>query len=305
MAKKFKVGERFKYYDFIVYADRGSNSARTLADNLSCRRWRAGMPDRYNRRPAYFKGYGEPIVCNWGTTSGPDWRSIRAAMGRSEAKGLILNPFDKVRVALNKIDTFKALDAAGVPCVKWTTDKEQVKKWLQSKKQHAVFVRKTVTGQGGAGITICTANAAPNSELRVPDAPLYTRNYPKTHEFRVHVAFGKVIDFVEKRAILTAQKVDRFVRNHANGWTFAHQLSRLTGEDKTVLDKIATDAIKALGLHFGGVDLLAILDTPESGGRLKGAVVCEINTGPGLENTQTIAAYKQAFETFRNQVRGK
>lgn len=300
MPKKFKVGERFKYYDFIVYADRGSDSAHTLASNLSCRRWRAGMPDRYSRRPAYFKGYREPIICNWGTTNGPDWASIRPALALSESKGLILNPFDKVRVALNKIDTFKALDAAGVPCVKWTTDKEQVQKWLASKKQHTVFARKTVSGQGGAGISLVQG-----ADAAIPAAPLYTRNFPKTHEFRVHVAFGKVIDFVEKRAILTAPKVDRFVRNHRNGWTFAHQLSRLTGEDKAVLDGVAVSAIKALGLHFGAVDLLAILDTPESGGRLKGAVVCEINTGPGLENTQTISAYKSAFETFRNQVRGK
>lgn len=300
MPKKFKVGERFAYYDFIVYADRGSNSARTLADSLRCRRWRAGMPDRYTRRRAYFKGYREPIICNWGTTGGPDWTSIRDAVARSQDKGLILNPFEKVRVALNKIETFKALDAAGVPCVKWTIDKEQVKKWLASKKQHTVFARRTVTGQGGTGITLVSGPTA-----TVPDAPLYTRNYPKTHEFRVHVAFGKVIDFVEKRAILTAPKVDRFVRNHANGWTFAHQLSRLTGEDKAVLDGMATAAIKALGLHFGAVDLLAILDAPESGGRLKGAVVCEINTGPGLENTQTISAYKHAFETFRTINRGR
>jgi len=58
-----------------------------------------------------------------------------------------------------------------------------------------------------------------------------------------------------------------------------------------------------LNLHFGAVDVLAILNPPsESGTRaLKSFVICEVNTGPGLENTVTIEAYKNAILELKNE----
>jgi glutathione synthase/RimK-type ligase-like ATP-grasp enzyme len=203
-----------------------------------------------------------------------------------------------VATAINKISCFKALALAGLPTVKWTTNKEDVAKWL--KKGREVFVRKEVTGQGGSGITILQTETA-----LVDDAPLYTRNFPKTHEFRFHVAFGRVIDLTEKRARINDGRAEsRYIRNARTGWVFAHQLSRLHPEDRDTMEKTAIAAIKACGLDFGAVDLLAIIDLPQDGGRMKKHVVCEINTGPGLENTATILAYELAFRSHHTHLRG-
>ena len=176
-----------------------------------------------------------------------------------------------------------------------TTDKDTAKKWLA--KKHQVFVRLSVTASGGTGIRVI-------SEVeRLPDAPLYTRNYPKTHEFRVHVFDGKVIDFVEKKAKLDERNRDapavrdRLVRNHANGWIFAHEALSVDGHGKNEIERIALGAVQSLGLLFGGVDILAILNEGNAPRTLKSAVVCEVNTAPGLECTQTINAYVNAIRT--------
>jgi hypothetical protein len=292
-----KIGEKFKFYDLIVYADRGSNSARTLAHALGCRRWRADMPERYTRRRAFFKGFKSPVIINWGTPRKPEWRTIADSFRHSAERGLILNTFHAIETARNKLACFKALDAAKVPCLRWTTKKEDVEKWLRKGK--TVFARRTITGAGGAGITILQTGDA-----HVVDAPLYTRNFPKTHEFRLHVAFGRVIDLTEKRARTTDGRAhSRYIRNARNGWVFAHQLSRLQPDDRASMERTAVSAIAACGLDFGAVDMLAIIAQPEEGGRLQKHVVCEINTGPGLENTETIGAYEEAFRVQRTKLR--
>lgn len=176
----------------------------------------------------------------------------------------------------------------------------------------------------------------------IPTAPLYTKYYPKTHEFRVHVfrqtvpsgaslpgvpgVHGyKVIDLTEKRnrvfegqpdmeAIL---KVNRIIRSHENGWVHSHRITPMQPGD---LDKIKTASIRAvgaLGLDFGAVDVLAILGPPEPliGGLndheeapivrpLKSFKICEVNTAPGLENEATITAYSKAILETYTEIKG-
>lgn len=295
--------DTFDYYDLIIYAARNSSSARELARSLKCRRWFENPPERYKHRKAFFRGHQYPIIVNWGSTITPDWRTVRHVVNLSNAAGAFLNSSGAVAKAIHKLETFKCLTEAKVPTVKWTTEKEQVGKWL--KKDHSVLVRKSLTGAGGAGISIL----APAAQAMIPDAPLYTRNYPKTHEFRVHVFDGQVIDFVEKKAKVdneTGNPVvsDRLVRNHANGWTFAHDNLAVCMEAKREIERVSVDAVGALGLLFGAVDILAILAEGNPGQRpLKSLAVCEVNTAPGLENTVTIDAYKNAILTKYRSLR--
>jgi len=286
--------DTFDYYDLIIYAARGSNSARALARALKCRRWFENSPDRYKRRRAFFRGRPYPVIVNWGSTVRPAWGTVAEVVAKSDKAGCYLNNTDSVARAINKLETFKCLNAAGVPVLRNTTDKDTAKKWLA--KKHQVFARLSVTASGGTGIRVI-------SEVeRLPDAPLYTRNYPKTHEFRVHVFDGKVIDFVEKKAKLDANTNapavrDRLVRNHDNGWIFAHDNLSCSKDGVAEINRIAVSAVRSLGLLFGGVDILAILDQGNGPRKLKSAVVCEVNTAPGLECTETINAYVNAIRT--------
>jgi len=283
----------FKYYDIIIYASRGSNSARALADALKCRRWRDDLPQRYLRRPAYFRGKPYPLVINWGSTITPEWGTIRDVHTKCVANGFWINPADAVARSINKLRCFNELaKEENLNTVKFTTDKERVAKWM--KKGYEVFVRHTVTGQGGEGITIISGTDV------IPDAPLYTRNFPKTHEFRVHVFNGQAIDFVEKKAKVddltnTPIVSSRHVRNHSNGWVFAHDSYSCNGDARTRLEEAGCRAINRLGLVSGCVDILAVLEPGDAPRALRNYAICEVNTGPGLENTETINAYAQAI----------
>lgn len=285
--------DTFDYYDLIIYAARNSQGARELARGLKCRRWFENPPDRYKRRRAYFRGRPFPVIVNWGSTIRPDWGTVRQVVLQSSDAGAFLNPASAVSRAINKLETLKCLTEAKVPTLKWTVEPEEVRKWL--KKDHAVFARRNLTASGGAGITVVQGR-----DTDVIGAPMYTRNYPKTHEFRVHVFNGQVIDFVEKKAKLDANGNaaavrDRLVRNHDNGWVFAHDNLSPDLEGRRAIERVAVDSVRALGLLFGGVDILAILNEGPHPRTLKSAVVCEVNTAPGLECTATINAYKQAI----------
>jgi hypothetical protein len=291
MAARRKKSDTFKHYDLVIYAARGSNSARTLATSLGCRRWRDDLPERYTRRKAYFRGRPYPLVLNWGSTVRPDWGNIHGSMDACNRAGFWLNQQEAVGSAINKLSCFTKLTELEVPTVKWTTEKSRVEKWLA--KGYTVFARETVTGAGGEGIRLIQSGTAPNA---IPTVPLYTRNFPKTHEFRVHVFDGQVIDFAEKKSRLADGDpiANRLVRNSRNGWVFAHGNLSASTETQAELGRLAIRTLGALGLVSGCVDVLSVLDTDTSR-TLKNAVVCEVNTGPGLENTQTIEAYKQAI----------
>jgi glutathione synthase/RimK-type ligase-like ATP-grasp enzyme len=219
------------------------------------------------------------VLVNFGATEIPAW--VRPDM-------VFLNNPDAIRDSSNKYHTFVKLKEAEVPTVKWTCDKGEASKWLD--KGHKVLARLVLNSSGGRGIHVA------NTPVELRDAPLFTRYFPKTHEFRVHVVGNKAVDLVEKkiRQDLKEDKDNRVIRNHRNGWVFAHDSISLT--DRADLDKIrelGVQAIRAVGLDFGAVDILACLDG--TGGapdrRLTKSVVCEVNAAPGIENTVTQAAY--------------
>jgi glutathione synthase/RimK-type ligase-like ATP-grasp enzyme len=195
-----------------------------------------------------------------------------------------LNPPNAVNTAANKLLCFQALREAEVPTVQWTTEQDKVYEWLHD--GHRVFARTVLRGSRGQGIHL----VEPLGE--VPNAPLYTRNFPKTHEFRVHVAGSQVIDFVEKKAKSDAI-VDRAVRNHAGGWVFAHDDLATTSSAFT---DMAVSAVDACGLDFAGVDILAILEEGTGTRKVKRAVVCEVNSSPAWQCTETVNAYKRYFQ---------
>lgn len=281
--------DKFKFYDLVIYAARSSSGARRLATALGSRRWRDDLPERYTRRRPYFRGNSSPMVLNWGSTVHPRW--LEDARFRLEP--VFVNHADNVQKAINKLSFFQCASGVdGVPLPKWTDSREKARSWVEKGKP--VICRKRLDGSSGQGIVL----AKTVDELI--EAPLYTRYYPKTHEFRVHVFNGKVIDFTQKR--LRGGKDARsdsntLVRSLDNGWVHAHGNIDLDISERERVGNACIASISGLGLHFGAVDVLAILNPPADVGTartLKSFVICEVNTGPGLENSVTIEAYKNA-----------
>ena len=235
----------------------GSQSAKELAQGLGLRRIRL--------QSSTFLPRTRDVIINWGSTQ------------CNYSKGTIINPAQAVAKASNKLSTFLCLAANNVPFPVSTTDKEQAQAWVA--EGSTVYGRQTLTGTQGQGIVIFNTD---NPEVTA--CPLYTKATKAKVEYRVHVVEGKVIDYVQKKKRLNFEGGIRGIRNHANGWVFARV-------DVVVPESVQTyakQAVQALGLNFGAVDIGYIPDTDTS-------FVYEVNTAPGLEGT-TLTKYIEAFK---------
>ena len=211
------------------------------------------------------------VVINWGSSG----------FTRDVLYDELLNHPDNVAKAVNKLEAFKILQGI-VAIPEWTNDLVEASKWLAEGR--TVVCRHTLTGHSGDGIEIIKGE-----NLDAPIVPLYTKYIFKQSEYRVHVFQGNAF-FVQKKVRkndVPDDKINWKVRNHHNGFVFAHKNVVLT--DK--LRDIAVKAVEALGLDFGAVD---IMETK------KGNVcVLEVNCAPGLEGT-TLDKYVEQFTNYRN-----
>lgn len=236
----------------------GSTSAKLLARGLGILRIKQ-TGSRYVPKDSH-------RIINWGSTSMPEY-----------SKGTIINSPRAIALATNKLHTFRRLTDVGLIVPDYKVYQEDAEFWVS--QGHTVYGRQTLTGSQGQGIVIFNED-----NPVVTSCPLYTKATKAKIEYRVHVVEGKVIDFVQKKKRLDFEGGIRGIRNHANGWVFARTDVILpnTVKEQAIL------AVKALGLHFGAVDIGYIFETNK-------AFIYEVNTAPGLEGT-TLAKYIQAFK---------
>lgn len=199
-----------------------------------------------------FKPRRDDIVINWGNSQKHNWK----------ANPNDLNFYELVATASNKLESFKLFKENNIPIPEWTTNKEEAKKWKGD-----IVVRTILNSHSGRGIVLC------NSETII-DAPLYVKYKKKKEEYRVHVFKGKVIDVQQKRKRTDYEGHDTKIRNHHTGWVYTRENVRIDDALKT----IASQAIQALHLDFGAVDI--IYNEHENQ-----YYVLEVNTAPGLEGT--------------------
>lgn len=284
MATKIRPKFSEKRQNVILIQDRISRtSKRSLRPALRCRRV---TPFSRDILPIP-RG---SLVINFGATAAPAWH-------RGDL--LYLNSPSAIQASSNKLRSFELLAKANVPTVRWAVERGEVEKWFG--KGHKALARMQLSSSGGRGIRVI------ESGKDLVAAPLYTRYFPKTHEFRVHVVGGVAVDLVEKkiRNDLKEDKDNRVIRNHRNGWVFAHGgISLGNNADLDAIRRLGVDAIRAVGLDFGAADILAILGDGNPR-RLKIAVVCEVNAAPGIENTQTEQAYVRALNKLIETRLGK
>lgn len=179
-----------------------------------------------------------------------------------------INSCTSVAASSNKLVTFRTLkDNPNVRIPDFTESKDEAAQWIE---QGSVVVARTqLSAHSGSGIVM----ASRSDDL--PDCRLYTKYVKKKKEFRVHVVGGQVIDVQQKkqRSDFTGD-VDFAVRNHQNGWIYARE----NVEEPADLRQNAVEAVLAMGLDFGAVDIIYNAHQNQS-------YVLEINTAPGLEGT--------------------
>lgn len=217
------------------------------------------------------KGEAEKDIINWGASELPEEVEKCNVYNRNSW------------IASNKIHTFDRIKAKDYCPPFWTDKTACVEALNMAPKKYDVVCRTILNGHSGKGIVIADK---PES---VVDAPLYTQYIPKKDEYRIHVAFGKVIHIQRKarNKEVPDDKVNWNVRNHDNGFIFQQDGVVCP---QAVIDA-AIDAVDCCELDFGAVDTI----WNEKNSR---AYVLEINTAPGLQGT-TIEKYKEAFEVLK------
>lgn len=261
----------------------GSRSANALREALSAHYQREIFLIRPEKMFATIAP--DRALINWGSGAHPRFPGYRS----------ILNTSTEVSNAGNKLSSFRAFQAAGVTTPEWTTDAMVVESWLA--RGETVFARHTLRGHSGQGIQINghEEHLTEEEEEQFYNAHLFVKYKKKKHEFRVHVFNDRIIDIQQKkrRHDLPPDHVGHRakIRNLATGWVFCREDLDLDSDGQRArMYGLAINAINALGLLFGAVDIIY-------NQREDQFYVLEVNTAPGLEGT-TLQSYKDAIVEY-------
>ena len=248
-----------------------SGGAKLLANALSTKRIRDVG--------GYRKRIGDVIV-NWGNTK-------VASFGEAN-----LNVASAVSNSVDKVKAFSLMREAGIPTVEFVSDKHSANQWLQ--EGHTVYARLLTRASGGRGIHIMNPRGLNQPPYNyIPNARLYTKGV-LGDEYRLHVFCGEVIDYTKKVPLRPVSTQGFLIKNHENGWTFARNIQR-----RASLETLAIQAVKALGLDFGAVDIIMV---EGSKGKNTWPRILEVNSSAGISG-RTVGVYAEAIKKFVNNLR--
>jgi hypothetical protein len=231
-----------------------------------------------------FVGSPEKTVIVWGSPE---------SLSDEILKCRLLNPPERTLLCVNKLKFFGELHKEGSTRIpRFTTDTEQALRWIS--EGVPMLGRLKLEGMSGDGIVFFTNETGPDEAWL--SAKMYVEYIKKMHEFRVHVAFGKIIDIQKKvlrkhdqnGAPIDPATVDFRIRNIKNGFIFQRHNIEVPADVK----EQALNAFRASRLDFGAFDVIYNKSQNK-------AYVLEVNTAPGLEGT-TIENYAAAFKEYLN-----
>ena len=248
---------------FIWPYQMSSSSARDLARSMEALRIRSEAR-RVVRK--------NDVIINWGNSDIAHWWNPLC-------HNIVVNQPTNVASCINKLRTYELLKSKNILIPEFSTTITEARNWFNSPikgKFNGVLCRTMLRASGGRGIVLAKTSD------EVVNANLYTRYIPKSKEFRVHVSseYG-LIDIQEKRK-RNGFTGNQYLRNFDAGWVFCR-------EDVKCPDEVisqATEAVIAMGLDFGAVDIGWDKDF--------GTRIYEINTAPGIEGT-TLDHYSSHF----------
>jgi len=256
-----------------------NGSGAKLAEALGIRHYHKDSRPKRLPKPLF--------VINWGVSVYPAWIEFN--------NGFISNSYRGVATCVNKLRALISLTNEKIPSLEFTQDQAKFLDWVY--KDGKAVARHSLTGHSGQGIEIWRPDLL---EMHEPLCDLYTRYFKKDAEYRVHVAFGKVILIQQKKRKngyneLNLTDDQKLIRTNGNGWVFA--ITDLKCDARGYSDQLKDLALKAadaVGIEHGAVDILV----KHHRNQAPAMVVCEINTAPALSNPSTLEAYVKAFEEY-------
>lgn len=259
------------------------------------------------------------IVVGWGTKTKEN----------VNLRGTILNHPDKIRINRNKFKSLQLMSANEnlSASIASFCDASSVAGKLDHGDMSLPLVGRTNFHQGGKGFWLCLTRQHVTKAIN--DGANYFQTYIDIKdEYRLHVAFGKVIyavrktenpteagwinqrkdkvkdyakknnidleegtlDYVLTRLSKEAVLPDRIVRSNRRGWKFS---SVRLNNVANALKNAAVKAVEVTGLDFGAVDCAMSADGQP--------FIIEINSGPGLQGT-ALQKYIDAFTDKINEI---
>lgn len=196
---------------------------------------------------------------------------------RYRARGRVLNQKENLNNASNKRTALEILTRQGVPTPPAAT-----------RFEGNLLVGRTASHMQGSGFYLVMSQK--DFDLaRHLGCEYFIRYVPCDREYRIHVFNDEVIAVSEKR--MSDHCTSLTVRNFETGWVF-HYLN--TNDVPAELTEIAKRANRALGLHFGAVDIVK-----STTGKY---YVLEVNTAPSLvkvdENDPDVISTFPAFDLY-------
>ena len=237
----------------IVYCRTTKDTARLLAEDL-------GMPC-YNPHGETNGGKSKYVI-RWGTGGGLGY-----------IPETVLNKMAAVKKAVNKLGSIKLFNTAGVRTA--TLFKEGF--------TTTPCVGRSIEHTQGQNFWLCWAPDQIHT-AKLEGAEYFIDYIPIKQEYRVHVMDGKVVFCQRKYPKDRVSSAFMGIQGFSNGW-HRHAFDGAVSKD---IKDTARDAVAALGLDFGGVDVL-ISQTDNL------AYVAEVNTGPALPTEEVRKFYTNYF----------
>lgn len=275
-----------------VFRHLPSDSARDLAEgmNLNCRKVRDLSRVHYG---AGLRG-GDRVIC-WGDSlsTSPD-ANIQVLNG-----GQIINKLQQAQVLREKgIPTIQVRTTLPPPetpvdplIEAWRGVMREVGHPLDRAAIHLTLERLRAAEGLPLQIPITwlprTLNHLGGRDLLTPplNPAFWVKKEEIAREFRLHIFRGKSIRAGVKVHNTNSPTHHPWVRSLEGGWRISYD----SFESSKAMRKIAKDAVAALSLDFGAVDLAQKADG--------GLMVLEVNRAPGLGDG-TLNAYTQAIERW-------
>ncbi len=264
---------------FVLYGKNGCHSGRALRKALSELHASEVVKGGYLKRFQHVSAReGAPrVVVNLGTTD-----EIAFA-------GNMLNTQDMVRAASNKKKARQIFAEQGIPAPALFLRASEVS------SDNLPVIGRTSYHAKGNGFWFCKTKAAVNAAAQA-GATHFLKFIPNTREYRVHTFLQRkhwenrpealtAEHFVSTKisekvwTANTAPNKDEPQKNHAFGWTFLGPQERRE-EELAVVRHVAKQAIAALGMDFGAVDVMYTI-------RTKQPFVLEVNSTPSLADEQS------------------
>jgi hypothetical protein len=259
---------------YVLYKNSGVHSGRALRrmlEGLYGEKVLGGYPKRFSLMQK--RGIKPKVVVNLGVTDDD-----------LKFPGRVLNTQNMVRLASNKRRARQIFEAADVPAPKLFTAANAIT------EADLPLVGRTSYHQKGEGFWFCKTMKDVRAAVTA-GATHFLEFIPSTREYRVHTFIsGKHLDTpVDKRTAdsYVSTKISEKVwqgegspnpeepqKNHEFGWSFLGPQDRRTDE-LDVVRYAAKQAIAALGIDFGAVDVMYRL-------RTKCPYVLEVNSTPSL-----------------------